>query len=76
MPYAVVMRHGATIRGAMLTVVSRSFYMAGRNRDGLPAFADPARVINVWRVIVAGNFATDRPIQTEDGWRMHGRLLL
>jgi hypothetical protein len=63
----VVMGDGTAIRSAMLTLVSRPLYVAGRNRDRRPPFRGPARVIDIWRVVAAGDFTPNGPIQAEDG---------
>ena len=67
MQCGVVMSDRAAIRSAMLTSVSRPFYVAGRYGDGLPAFGGPARVINLWCVVIARDFAPNGPIQIENG---------
>jgi hypothetical protein len=70
----VGMNNGAPISGAVLTLILRSFDLAGRHRDGCPAFEPPARVVGIGRVVFARNLAPNGPIKTESGWWSQGRV--
>jgi hypothetical protein len=59
-----VMRDGATISSAVLALVSRPFNVARRYRNRCPAFFDPAGIINIGCVVVAGDFAANGPKET------------
>ena len=70
---------GAAVKRAVLTLilVLRALHgarsdLGGRRR---PPFEIPARILNFWCVVGAGDFAVDGPIEACWGGGMHGRLL-
>jgi hypothetical protein len=56
-----------TVNRAMLTLIPRPTAMEKRFRHRCPPFDNPARVIVIGNVRLAGDFATDGPIETENG---------
>ena len=57
----------AAINRAMLTLIPFFLQLLGRLWDRCPSFDDPPRVVGVRGVFAAGDFAVDRPIETEGG---------
>jgi len=63
----------APIFRTVLALVARAFDVPRRHRYGIPALSGPPGVVSRWSVFRAGDFATDGPIETGNGWRVHGR---
>src|SRR6185436_12925067 len=72
-----IVTDGPSVNRAVLTLVSVTLQMSGRNRNCSPAFGRPSGVLHDGGVFRAGDFAANGPIETREGWRMgqHGRLL-
>ena len=72
---AVRVIDGAAVNRAVLTLIPHPTASEKRFRHRCPPFDGPTPVIVIGSVRLAGDFATDGPIETEDGWRAHRRLL-
>ena len=74
---AVRVNEGSAINCAMLTLIPSPTRMATKRfRYGCPPFDGPSRVIVIGSMCLAGDFATDGPVQIDGGWWTRGRLLL